>query len=138
MADSTLSTLRYGFGRNPLGIAMRVGGQRSYEQGNYLVDLVVTIPIGNVTLIPRSKFHEARVKLFVAAMDEEGDMADVQEELVPIRIPLDQIEHARTVDFNYSMRLLMRPGEHRIAIGIRDQIGAETSFISDAIRVGAG
>ncbi len=35
------------------------------------------------------------------------------------------------------MRLLMRPGGHRIAIGIRDEIGAETSFISDVVHVGA-
>ena len=138
MADSTLSTLRYGFDRNPLGIALRLGGQEAHERGNYLVDLVVTIPIGNLTLVPQREFHEARVKLFVAAMDEEGSMADVQEELVPIRIPLDELEQARGVNFNYSMRLLMRPGGHRIAVGIRDQIGSETSFISDVIRAGAG
>jgi VWFA-related protein len=138
MADSTLSTLRYGFERNSLGIGMRLGGQQPHERGNYLVDLVVAIPLGNVTFVPRPEFHEARVKLFVAAMDEEGDLAEVQEEMVPIRIKLDEIERARRVSFNYSMRLLMRPGGHRIAIGIRDQIGAETSFISDVIQVGAG
>ena len=137
MADGTLSTLRYGFDRNPLGIALQVGGQRAQDRGNVLVELVVAIPLGNVTLVPRTRFHEARVKLFVAAMDEEGDMADVQEEAVPIRIPLDELEKARSARFTYGMRLLMRPGAHRIAIGIRDEIGAETSFISETIQVGA-
>ncbi len=136
MADSTLSTLRYGFDRNPMGIALRVGGQQPHERGNYLVDLVVSIPIGKVTLVPRPEFHEARVKLFVAAMDEEGAIADVQEELVPIRIPLAEIEQALGADFHYAMRLLMRPGGHRVAIGIRDEIGAETAFISQIIQVG--
>ncbi len=138
MADSTLSTLRYGFDRNPLGIELRLGDQTAHGRGNYVVDLVVSIPIGNVTLVPRPEFHEARVKLFVAAMDEEGGVADVQEELVPIRIPLEQIEQARAVSWHYAMRLIMRPGGHRIAIGIRDEIGADTSFISEVIRVGAG
>ena len=137
MADSTLSTLRYGFDRNPLGIGLRLGGQQPHERGHFLVDLVVAIPISKVTLVPQREFYEARVKLFVAAMDEEGGIADVQEELVPIRIPAAEIEQARGVNFKYSMRLLMRPGGHRIAIGIRDQIGAETSFISDVIHVGA-
>jgi VWFA-related protein len=137
MADGTMSTLRYGFERNPLGIALRVGGQQSHERGNYLVDLVVVIPIGKVTLVPRQRFHEARVKLFVAAMDDEGGVAEVQEELVPIRIPLGEIEQARGTNFNYAMRLLMRPGGHRVAIGIRDEIGAETSFIAEVIQVGA-
>jgi VWFA-related protein len=138
MADGTMSTLRYGFERNPLGIALRVGGQKSHERGNILVDLAVAIPIGNVTLVPRREFHEARVKLFVAAMDEEGGVADVQEEIVQIRIPLVELEQARGANFNYAMKLLMRPGGHRIAIGIRDEIGAETSFISESIRVGKG
>ena len=137
MADSTMATLRYGFGRNPLGLALRLAGQAAHERGNYLVDLVVAIPIGKVTLVPRRDFHEARVKLFLAAMDDEGGVADVQEETVQIRIPADELEQARGADFNYSMRLLMRPGGHRIAVGIRDQIGAETSFVSDVIRVGA-
>ena len=137
MADSTLSTLRYGFDRNPLGIAVSMRGQAAHERGNFLVDLVVQIPLGKITLVPRSDFHEARVKLFVAAMDGEGDVADVQEETVPIRIPLEEVERARQANFNYGMRLLMRSGPHRIAIGIRDEIGAETSFISEAIEIGA-
>ena len=137
MADSTLSTLRYGFDRNPLGAALKLGGQTTHQRGNYVVDLVVTIPIGSVTLVPRRDFHEARVKLFVAAMDEEGGIAEVQEESVPIRIPVDEVEQAQRANFNYSMRLIMRPGGHRIAIGIRDEIGAETSFISEVVRVGA-
>ena len=138
MADSTMSTLRYGFERNPLGITLRIGEQKTHERDRYLVDLVVAIPIDKVTLVAQREFHEARVKLFVAAMDEEGGIADVQEELVPIRIPLDELERARGANFNYAMKLLMRPGGHRIAIGIRDEIGAETSFISEVIRVGAG
>ena len=137
MAESTMSTLRYGFDRNPLGAGLRLGGQTSHQRGNYVVDLVVTIPIGNVTLVPRTEFHEARLKLFVAAMDEEGGIAEVQEESVPIRIPLDEVEQAQQANFNYSMKLIMRPGGHRIAVGIRDEIGAETSFISEVVRVGA-
>ena len=78
--------------------------------------------------MPRRDFHEARVKLFLAAMDEEGGIAEVQEESVPIRIPLEEFEQAQAANFNYSMKLIMRPGGHRIAVGIRDEIGAETSF----------
>lgn len=138
MADSTMSTLRYGFDRNPLGISLRLGEQQAHERGNYLVDLVVEIPMGKLTFVPQREFQEARIKLFVAAMDEDGDIAEVQEESVPIRLSLDEFEQARGANFNYSMKLLMRPGGHRIAIGIRDQVGAETSFVSDVIRAGAG
>ena len=137
MADSTMSTLRYGFDRNPLGIALRLGEQTRHEGGNVVVDMVVAIPIDNVTLVERRDFHEARVKLFVAAMDEEGGVADVQEETLPIRIPLDEVEQRRGQNFNYALKLLMRPGGHRVAIGIRDEIGAGTSFISEFVRVGA-
>ena len=43
----------------------------------------------------------------------------------------------RGANFNYALKLIMRPGAHRIAIGIRDEIGAETSFISEVVQVGA-
>ncbi len=138
MADSTLSTMRFGFERNPLDIGLQMGQQTSHEEGNFLVDLVVEIPIEKVTLVPRREFHEGRVVLFVAAMDADGGVSPVQEQAVPIRIPEPQLDHARGEIFHYGLRLLMRPGDHRIGVGVRDEIGAGTSFISRTVRVGAG
>ncbi len=99
---------------------------------------MVEIPIEKVTLVPRSEFHEGRVVLFVAAMDSDGGVSGVQEQAVPIRIPEPQVDHARGEIFHYGLRLLMRPGSHRIGVGVRDEIGAGTSFISRTVRVGAG
>ena len=36
----------------------------------------------------------------------------------------------------YSVTLLMRAGEQRVSVGVRDDIGAQASFISRSLQVG--
>ena len=35
------------------------------------------------------------------------------------------------------MSLLMRGGDQKVAVGVRDDVAAEASFVSRAVRVGA-
>jgi hypothetical protein len=36
----------------------------------------------------------------------------------------------------YSVSLLMRRGPHRVAVGLRDEVGADASFITGSVVVG--
>ena len=58
---------------------------------------------------------------------------------VPLRlqIPNGEMERARQASYRYSTRLLMRSGGHRIAVGVRDEIGATNSFVIQSLRVGS-
>lgn len=136
MADSILSVLYYGFEDNPMGIDLDFGRAVPREGGHYLVPIRVRIPLDKLVLVPLEEFHEARLRLFLAAMDEEGGMSPVQQAQVPIRIPSQEVDEARQKYYVYALDLLMRRGGHKVAVGLRDDIGSVSSFISRNFHVG--
>lgn len=138
MADGTLATLLYGEQRNGLGIQLALEGEAvDADDGDlYLVKVLVRIPIGSLTLIPREGVHVGRAKVFFAAMDEEGGMSEVQEVPVDVRVPQAQLEEARTQPYVYEVQLRMRPGPHRLAVGVLDEVGAEAAFVARSFVVG--
>lgn len=136
MADGTLSALLHGFATNPMGVKLDFGQPSRNDDGQYLVPIRVSIPIGKVVLVPSETAHVARLKLFVAAMDGEGGMSEVQEQPVPISVPPADVERARQQYYLHSVSLLMRKGPHRVAIGLRDDVGADVSFVTASVNVG--
>ncbi len=139
MSDSTIASLMYGVEKNPLGVAFRVGsGDKEEKGGHFLVPIEVDIPLSSIVLVPREAFHEGRVRLFFSAIDEDGDMADVSEVPIDIRIPSERVEEVREQPYRYQVSLRMRGGGHRLAVGVRDLIGAAESFVTRSVVVGSG
>lgn len=138
MTDSTLAALNFPYEANPLGVSLEFGKPQVRQDGFYLTPLNVRIPLGKLTLVPREQTHEAKVRVFVAAMDSSGNTSEVQQTPVPISIPNADVTTATGKDYVYTITLLMRPGEQRVAIGVRDDVAAEASFLSRGIRIGGG
>ncbi len=136
MSDGTVAALLHGFASNELGLKLDFGPQTRNDKGQYLVPVRVSIPLDKVTLLPREATHEARLQMFVAAMDDDGGQSDVQEAELPISIPNADVEKAKAQQFLYTVSLLMRGGPHRVAVGMRDQVGATTAFVTATVRVG--
>ncbi|MFL6193169.1 MAG: VWA domain-containing protein, partial [Thermoanaerobaculia bacterium] len=137
MNDSTMAVLNFPFEENPLGITLEFGQPRPREDGYFLVPVMVRIPIGKLVLVPRGEVSEdARVRLFIAAMDSNGGTSEVQQTPVPISIPKGEVATAQNKHYVYSVTLLMRAGDQRVAVGVRDDVAAQASFLSRGLRVG--
>jgi len=138
MSDGTLAALNFPFEQNPLGVSLEFGEPRPRDDGFYLVPVLVRIPIGRLTLIPReqTQTEDARVRLFIAALDSAGGTSDVQQAPVPISIPTKDLAAAQKKQYVYSVTLLMRPGDQRVSIGVRDDVGAQACFLSRSLKVG--
>jgi VWFA-related protein len=138
MSDGTLAALNFPFEQNPLGITLEFGQPRPRDDGFYLVPVLVRIPIGKLALIPheQTQTEDARVRLFIAALDSAGATSEVQQAPVPISIPAKDVQVAQKKQYVYSVTLLMRPGEQRVSIGVRDDVGAQACFLSRSLRVG--
>jgi VWFA-related protein len=131
-SDRTLAELMYGNGDNPLAIAADFGPSQPHEQGKkdeLVQPILVKIPFVKLTLLPQPRFHEGKVTIFVVARDDEGRVSSVQSLEAPIRIPNDKLMAALKGVGGYRIGLLIRPGPHQIAIGVRDEIGNTTSTI---------
>jgi VWFA-related protein len=137
MADGTLAVLRFGTESNPLGVGLRVGGMSPRSDGMFNVEVTVHIPIGKIVLVPRETLHEGRLRVFVAAMDREDRTSEVNNAPVPITVPEDKLAAALKQYYAYTLTLVMRPGPQRVAIGVRDDLGASTSFLYQSVNVGA-
>ena len=138
MADTTKAVLIHGYDQNPLGLRLDFGNAQSRDDGYYLQEIVVRIPLGNLVLIQQADHYRAQTKLFLSALDHEGRESDVQEIPLPIEIPAAEYERALEHDFHYQVSLLMRSGLHQVAIGVRDELGAAVSFVRRPVNVGAG
>ncbi len=138
MSDGVLSALHFDLDSNVMGVGIHPVRSERRSDGNFLVSIDLQIPIGKVLLVPQGDFQEGRVRLFLAAMDSEGGVSEVQQIQVPIRVETSRLAEARTKFWVYSIQLLMRPGVQRLAVGARDDLAAVTSFTVRTIQVGAG
>lgn len=136
MSDSTLAALNFPFEENPLGVVLEFGQPKPRDDGYFLVPVLVRIPIGKLVLVPREQTEDAKVRLFIAAMDANGGTSDVQQAPVPISIPKAQVAAAQGKNYEYSVTLLMRGGEQRVAVGVRDDVAAQASFVSRGVSIG--
>lgn len=137
MTDGTIAALHFDNEQNPLAARILFGETLPHEGRHFRVAIDVEVPIGRLVLIPHGDHHRARIRLFVAARDSDGDSSAVQQLVVPISIPSDELELARGQLYRYSLPILLRSGPHRVAIGVRDELGGEESFVTARVTPGA-
>lgn len=122
MESRTLAALLYEVGENPLGVVVDVGEEQKAEKGRFLVQVMVKFPIAKLLLVPQERFHEGRVSIYVAARDSEGRMSPIQQMPAPVRIPNEKLVTALGQVAGYRMTLMLRPEEHDVVVGVRDEL----------------
>lgn len=137
MQEGTLAALNFGYQRNSLGVEIALGPQSHQSDGHYLVPIRIRIPIAKLSFVPQEGMRRGRVRLFLAAKDAEGRVSDVNDVTLPIDIAREQWEKRRPDSQTYEIKLRMRGGSHRLALGIRDEIGAVVGFVSQQVSIGA-
>jgi VWFA-related protein len=129
VADQTLAAVLYDQGSNPMKAELELGALQRREGRNFLLPLVVRVPISEVVLIPRGQEMEGRLTLYFALADHRGDRSPVQEVEFPVRVRQADAERAQGLTYAYEGALMVGTGQQRLAVGIRDQIGGTTSFL---------
>ena len=141
MGDATLAALTFGFESNTHGVKMEIEdtipGERSNE---FTVHLKVMVPINSLELYPvgQTGEWEARMRLWVQAIDGQGRTSPVQEQRWTLSppIPNDQLEDVKKRYTSYVIPMIMRRGDQRVAIALRDEISAKTSYVTHHVNVG--
>ena len=124
-SERTLAALLWGQADNPLGIAAEpLPAERSGEDRDLVVlPVLVKAPFANLTLLPDGEVHRGRITILVVAEDAEGRLSEVQTVEAAIAIPADRLDQALAGVAGYRVGLLLRPGPHRLGIGVRDEVG---------------
>ena len=137
MADATTASLNFGFQANEMGLELQARNVIQKDDGNFMVHMDLRIPIGEVVLVPGRDGHVARLRMWVQARDDKGDISPVAQAPISFLVAEEDLEVASQQVWVYQVPLLMKGGDHRISIGIRDDLGGRTSFINRSIRLGS-
>jgi VWFA-related protein len=135
MSEGVRAALTHAVDDNPLGVVVEVGVESEADEDRFLVPIQVTIPLAEVVLLPDGEMSRGRLRLFLAATDEEGRTTEVLE--IPSEIELaDSDPKGRPDHWRFSTNLRMRSGPHTIALGVRDEFGAVSAFTTHTLTVG--
>ena len=132
MTGRTRSAVMLGTSENPLEVQVEFGRMaRGAKKKQFLVPIMVKVPLGNLVLVPRDQVHVGRIGIFVCARDGRNRTSPVHSVDVPIRIPNDQLLAALGQVAGYRLVLEMRGEEHVVAVGVRDELGRVESTVTD-------
>jgi hypothetical protein len=142
MGDATLAALTFGFESNQHGIRLEVEDMIPSERGGeYTVHLKILVPIDSLQLYPlgQSETWEARMRLWVQAIDGQGRTSAVQEQRWTLSppIPTADLESVRARPTAMVIPMVMRRGEQRVAVALRDELSAKTSYVTLPVTVGS-
>jgi hypothetical protein len=121
MTGRTLTAAMLGVADNPLGISVECQEQESRGKGEYLVPVMIQIPIGELVLQPAADRHVAQISVASVVRDDKGRMSDVHEREYPIEIANDQLLYAVGQRAEFVIGMVLREGPHRISISVRDE-----------------
>jgi hypothetical protein len=135
-ADRTLAAGMLGVAENPFGISLECQEQEPRDDGNFLVPVLVRIPIGELVLLPEEGRHQAQISVYSVIFDDAGRSSKVHERAYPIEIENDQLLSAVEQDARFVVGMVLRPGPHRIAVTVRDDRSSSESTAVVEVVVG--
>lgn len=124
----TLAAAIHGVTDNPLGISVATSGDFiKREDGSFLLPVIITVPIEQLVLIPSIDEHQGRISIHLTVRDRRGDLSPTVHREYPISIPNDDLAAALGQSAGFTMRLAVRPGRQRIAVGLKDEVARTES-----------
>ena len=134
--DRTLATLLYGIEDNPLGVTIEVAEQTPGPAGSVNVPIRLKIPLFKLAVLNRDTLFEGSLRLLVATRGDDGRSSPVRQIAVPLQIPRKEVLTAMGKFYIYTLTLQLSPGEQRVAVAVRDELAATTTYLSRTVAVG--
>ncbi len=122
---------------NPLGVRLAVERDERAPSGRRALTVLVSFPLGGLTLLPGRGGREGRVTLLYSARDSAGRNLPVRRAILPIRVPDTRLAAARQESAGYRLQLELPPGASTLAVGVRDELGGGESTVSAGYTAGA-
>ncbi|HEY4591334.1 MAG TPA: hypothetical protein VIJ61_02935, partial [Thermoanaerobaculia bacterium] len=130
--------LFYGIEDNPLAITIEVGELAPAEGGQYSVPVRLKIPLFKLAILNRQdQTYEGKLRVLVAIRDDAGGISPVRQVEVPLSIPSKEVLNALGKYYVYTLTLKLKPGPQHVAVAVRDEIAATTSYLSRPVTVNA-
>ncbi len=137
LSERTVAAAMLGTGTNPLDIGVSCREQEMREDGTYLVPVAVSVPLGELVLTPEGGRHSARISVLSVVRDTRGGLSDVNERQYPIEVKNEELLSAVEQQATFVLGMVLRAGEYRIAVSVRDDSSSVESTVFVDVVVGA-
>jgi VWFA-related protein len=134
-AEAVLASLHYARNDNPLGVSVSVGDPKPYDAENYLLPVRISVPIGKLGLVPSGDTLQGQFFVYFAVLDVSGKQSDLQIQRQEIKVPQKELTVAQRKDFYYDVQLVVVPGGQKLAVGVRDGVSNQTSYVQKNVFV---
>jgi VWFA-related protein len=138
LVDKTVAAAMLGVAENPLGISIEVRAPGERDDGTFLVPVLVRVPIGELVLVPGMESHAGNISLVVVVRSGDGGMSQPEVREYPVVVPNEQLVQATSSSAGYTIGMVMRPGPHRISVGVQDELARIAATTVASIDVGSG
>lgn len=135
LADKTMGALMFGVTENPLAVTVRLGRPSPGPHQRFLVPVEISVPYERLTLLPGKGGRQGSLILILAAPGVKGKQTAVRKMSIPVSLPA-----AADVSgsHRFGIRVDLASGEHRLGLGVWDDVAATGSFLGLDVSTGAG
>jgi hypothetical protein len=139
LADLTLSALQFGLEDNELEVELVPRTETGARGKRFQIEIMVKVPFRNILLLPADEHHVGQLTVIVAVRDEKsGGTSEPQQIDVPLQVPNDDVLRVTQQFVAYPLRLELRGGSKRVAVGVRDNLAQVDSTVNLELEVGEG
>jgi VWFA-related protein len=125
--DEVTSGLFFDQSNNPMDLEARAGRQLRVAENQWQLPLTISLPVPAVAMSRENGEYVGHVVLFVAMRDLQGGLTDVQRQAHTFRLTPDEYERFKGDRFPIYHRLLLGSADHRIVVGVLDEMTRQTS-----------
>ncbi|HUP23462.1 MAG TPA: hypothetical protein VNB06_11040, partial [Thermoanaerobaculia bacterium] len=126
--------------QNPHRVELVVARQEALpgRAGRHVVELELTLPIGAIGVRAVGEAYRTEARVAVAVVDGSGLLLESQHLQLPLEIPASDLELARAQYYQALIRLELPAGEHRLSLGLWDEVSGSSSYLGMSLVVEAG
>lgn len=137
LVERVRAALVLGAEENPLGMTVSSGVHtpREDDPDRVQVPVAIDFPLSHVTFLPEGERWVARLRLLVGIRDGDGRTSPIREAPVVVEVPEAELDAARDSSYRYEVGLSFASGEQTVALGLHDESGQESSFVTHTIQV---
>lgn len=124
--------------RNPLGVKLETGEMVARPDGRVGVPLRIWVPLDAVTLVPGKDGLHGQLRVMMAIGEPGGRLTPVRQKLVPVDVK--GVKKAAGPESPAGRKLVevslaLPAGDELVAMGLRDELGGEVSYLRQTIHV---
>lgn len=128
-AEAVVAALNYARDDNPLKVALALGESSPYDSENFLIPARISIPIGNIGLVPAGDNYEGKLFIYFVVLDVSGKQSDLTLREQKVTVPVAKLKESQTKFLPYEVKMLVVPGGQKISIAVRDGISNQVSYV---------